>query len=121
MALNYQVVPWLTNRTHEQIEENVAKSVTALHCAADSGHLSIIEHLLKNFDGDINPPTRDGLTPLHCAAQEGHLDIVSYFTAKLDDPNPSIVSKDKLDGRTPLHLAAQNGYLPIVKNICSYL
>ena len=51
---------------------------TALHLAAKSGHLEIIQLLLER-GADINTRDRKGKTALHLAAKSGHLDITKLL------------------------------------------
>lgn len=53
----------------------------SIHWAADSGHINIIELLLKN-GADINLRDSDGQTAVHYAASCGHLECVKYLLAK---------------------------------------
>ena len=95
--------------------------LTPLHVAALYGHLSIIECLVPHLDGDINPAKDNAFTVLHVAALQGHLNVVAFYTSKLDNPNPILLSTDKFRGRTPLHYAAQRGHLEVVKHLCNCL
>ena len=89
--------------------------------AAINGHLHIIEYLIEQIEGDINPSLSDGDTALHLAAGGGHLNVVSFYTNRLPNPNPGTLTNDKFRGTTPLHLAAQFGHLQVVQHICSLL
>ena len=51
---------------------------TALHFAANSGHLEIVKYLLAKGI-DINLKSSANTTPLHFAAFSGHLDIVKWL------------------------------------------
>ena len=88
--------------------------VTPLHNAATNGDLDCIERLLENIEGNINPSQSDGKTVLHLAAEKGHLNIVSFYTSRLPDPNPRMLTNDELRGSTPLHFAAENGHFDCV-------
>ncbi|XP_033105793.1 GA-binding protein subunit beta-2-like [Anneissia japonica] len=80
-----------------------------LHLAAQYGHLSTAEVLLRaGVSRDAR--TKVDRTPLHMASQEGHTDIVSLLVrlgADLD-------AKDMLK-MTPLHWAVERGYKDVVK------
>lgn len=42
----------------------------AIHFAASNGNLSILNLLTKEFEGNINDITSNGLTVAHCGAQD---------------------------------------------------
>ena len=83
--------------------------------------MHIIEYLIEQIGGDINPSQSNGKTALHLAAEGGHLNVVSFYTNRLPNPNPGYLTNDQFRGRTPLHSAAQGGHLPVVQHICNLL
>ncbi|KAM7388513.1 hypothetical protein PAMP_024683 [Pampus punctatissimus] len=78
---------------------------TLLHVAAEYGHLSIIELLLRR-GARLDLQDNNGHTALHRAASRGHNEIVSALI-KAGTP---IYSLD-LQSKTPIHLALENGHL----------
>ena len=83
--------------------------VTALHNAAENGHIEVCKTILVNTAFKI-PAARDGYTPLHLAVKNGHLEICKIIVAHTVDKNPAA-----LDGCTPLHLAVKNGHFQVCK------
>ena len=89
---------------------------TLLHCAAEHGHLNIVEYVVPLLN-DINPRTAVNLhskgadqeTPLHLAAKRGHLHIVEFLEHLNHDINPA-----NGYGWTVLHEAALYGHLNVV-------
>ena len=77
---------------------------TALHCAADAGHLNVLKYFVERKFCNPVCADKNGATPLHLAAGKGHLDIVKYLT---QDKECYPVIKD-VDGNTPLHYAARD-------------
>lgn len=73
---------------------------TALHAAAQKGHLEIVKHIIENKLLDIDCRGWCGSTPLHLAVQEGMYPTVCYLLQQ----GASITVTDSL-GRTALHLA----------------
>ena len=74
---------------------------TALHRAADSGHLAVAKILVAN-GAEVDTPSRQGgLTPLHIAAYRGHQDLVEFLIKYGADVN----AQDPA-GMTPLRLAS---------------
>jgi len=57
------------------------KGVTALHVAAEHGHLSLCE-LLLDFRANVNMETKLGITPSMLAAVNGHLEILELFASR---------------------------------------
>ena len=88
---------------------------TALHKAAQNGHLKIVKYLIsKRIFADIDIRDNTGDTPLHRAVASGHLNIVKYLVSKGANP-----CAKRSTGDTPLHYAVRQGYLNIVKYLVS--
>ena len=76
--------------------------MTALHWAAERGHVAVAEHLIS-ASADVGAKTRiGGYTPLHLASRGGRGAIVRMLLETGSDPD-AITSSS---GVTPLHLAA---------------
>ena len=87
---------------------------TLLHVAAESGHMKIIELLLKS--GALPCCTsEDGQTPLHLAAASGHLAAVQALTK---GNCPELMLEDKYQ-MTAFHLACENGSHSVVRYFMS--
>jgi ankyrin repeat protein len=87
---------------------------TALHRAAENGHVGIVRLLLEK-GCNPNVSARFGGTLLHRAAKNGHLEVAQlliHHKVKLD-------AEDNYGG-TPLHRAARNGHLDIAKALLSF-
>ncbi len=95
---------------------------TALHWAAELGHLKIAQ-LLVDYDPDILLSMDwSNFSAMHYAADSGHLELVKYLAEKA----PKLVTKrskkiayrpymqDEAD-YTPLHFAAHQGHEEVVK------
>ncbi len=93
----------------EPVNAKNNSGLTALHLAAQYGHLEIVKTLLTGLNIDVNAKNNSGLTALHLAAQYGHLKIVKILLEKMVDFN----IQDK-HGVTALHLAAQHGHVEVV-------
>uniref|UniRef100_A0A6B0VDL3 Putative positive regulation of transcription from rna polymerase ii promoter n=1 Tax=Ixodes ricinus TaxID=34613 RepID=A0A6B0VDL3_IXORI len=79
-----------------------------LHMAAQNGHLSTAEVLLRaGISRDAR--TKVDRTPLHVAAQEGHLELVELLLKHSAD----VEAKDMLR-MTPLHWAVERGHLDVI-------
>ena len=77
---------------------------TALHEAADKGHLSIAE-LLIDYGANVDARTRSSMTPMHNAILGHHTDVVKLLLARDANVNAALDN-----GLTPLHQAALKGY-----------
>jgi hypothetical protein len=90
-------------------EAKDADGDTALHLAANSGHVEAIE-VLAQLGVNKEGKNTNGLTPLHWAAVEGHVEAIKVL-AQLG------VNKDaqNTDGWTALHLVAHTGHVEAIK------
>ena len=86
---------------------------TALHLAADWGHLQVLQHLLSS-GADVNVKNDYGDTALHVAARGGHLQVVQHLLSSGADVNVKNV-----EGNTALHKAAGWGHLQVVQFLLS--
>lgn len=84
---------------------------TALHMAAQKGHLPVVKALLRAQEVNVNLKSHDGWTPLNCAVSGGYLDVVE---ALLDVPG-ILVNEGNSLGCSPLHCAALQGHTAIIK------
>ena len=86
---------------------------TPLSWAAEFGHESIVQMLLKRGGVDLNGKDRRTDTPLSLAAKQGHEAVVRLLVESNDVDNDKN-AKDYY-GATPLIWAAKNGHLAIVQ------
>ncbi|XP_044056798.1 CARD- and ANK-domain containing inflammasome adapter protein [Siniperca chuatsi] len=95
----------------EDTDINIVNSSneTLLHIAAEFGHLSIIELLIRE-GARLDLQDIKGHTALHRAASKGHTEAVRA----LIQAEAPIYTQD-LQGKTPVHLAAENEHLNSVK------
>ena len=94
-------------------KKNPLWEYTALHLAADNGHVEIILDLLKNSRTDINAVSGSGATPLMLSVISQHIKAVQVLLEHGADVN----AKDTVDvrGMTALMYAASKGSIDIVK------
>jgi len=96
---------------------------TALHLAANEGHLDIVKFLACERNVDINVMDYRSETVFHGAARHGHLDIlkclfderqvdVNLRTGELRRGYDTVRGSEEM---TALHHAAKEGHLDIVK------
>ena len=97
-------------RYKDRIAQPNAKGLnnwTALHIAADMGHLEACQALLDPVYGaDVNARTSNHRTPLHLAVANGHTTVAEL----LIDSRAEVGAVD-LEGNTCLHIAAAKGNL----------
>uniref|UniRef100_H3B2A3 Ankyrin repeat and sterile alpha motif domain containing 1A n=1 Tax=Latimeria chalumnae TaxID=7897 RepID=H3B2A3_LATCH len=82
---------------------------TALHCAAQYGHVDVVKVLLEEL---TDPTMRNNKfeTPLDLAALYGRLEVVKMLL----NAHPNLLSCNTKK-HTPLHLAARNGHKAVVQ------
>ena len=87
---------------------------TALHLAAERGHLHYLGRLLRA--ADVNPSLRDdqGRTPLVSAIERNNPELTIIRKLLSRGVN---VNKPRMDGSFPLYLAVENVRLDIVKEL----
>lgn len=73
------IIQLLRERKADLFRKNNA-GMTLLHVAANNGHLSVVQWLLKH-DLDPNATSISGCTPLHVAVSAGFPNIVSALLA----------------------------------------
>ncbi len=83
--------------------------LTLLMIAAENGHASVVEVLLK-AEANVNAVDSKGFTPLHVAAENGHASVVEVLLKA--KANVNAVGSE---GWTPLHVAAENGHASVVE------
>ena len=77
---------------------------SSLHFASDSGHLKIVQELLKQPKIDVEALSTMDRTPLHQACIKGHTEIVKALIEFGANPN----CRD-FDQCCPLHCASEHG------------
>ncbi len=120
---------------------------TALHCAARSGNLVIIKHLL-NAQADAYAQNLDDKTPLHIAVETGNMNVVQLLLSEtliltrdktgLTPVAVAVLKKNQvmvkhllkifpealctvtIQGRSPLHLAAEMGDAAMLRLLLGY-
>lgn len=86
---------------------------TPLHVAAEGGHYTVIQTLVKRSGPDgIDKANHDGWTPLHKAAYQGSLRLVKFLIEEGASIEPETRASD-----TPVKIAAQQGH----PKVTSYL
>ncbi|XP_058702944.1 ankyrin repeat and death domain-containing protein 1A isoform X2 [Poecile atricapillus] len=86
---------------------------SVLHCAAQRGHIQVIEFIMENLeDVCVDETDKMDRTAFHLAAEYGQLDVVEFLIRL----GCSHSAKDK-EENTALHLAAKNGHLSVLEKI----
>ena len=137
------VVKYLIEECHCNVEAKDNKGKTPLYIALDRGCLDIVKYFIEKLH--YNPETYEGTTPLRIAYCNGNLDVVIYLVeechAKFTDEDKkrisdTLTSMDKykesktpkyakiceiyeyfITRRTPLHTALIKGDLKTAKQI----
>ena len=85
---------------------------TVLHCAADEGHVDIVDFLLAN--GVEQSRTNDGSTPIIVAATTGQAEVLPLLAR-----NGNIHDVDNR-GRTAIHVACKEQRLDAVMMLLEF-
>ncbi len=89
---------------------------TALHIAAQNGHLGIVQSLIAR-EANVNIALQDALnvTPLHLATIRGHQQVADFLLNNGANPDARLST-----GATPLFLATQKNNLDMVNLLLRY-
>ena len=74
--------------------KNFQDDETALHCAAERGHLECVQSLL-DAGAPYDNQDRNGRTALHCALERGHVDVALALVTKGCRIDVQVRSADK--------------------------
>ena len=89
----------------------------ALVHAASSGHLPILERLIRenpDINGRATKASNRGMTPMQAAAKGGHLAVVERLLRESANVNAAAADSS---GRTALQAAAEGGHLAVVERL----
>ncbi|KAL8611699.1 hypothetical protein ACOMHN_063725 [Nucella lapillus] len=87
---------------------------TALHLAAEAGHLVVVDKLLQ-MGAHVQKKDKMGATAVHLAAEKGHGHVIRRLLlvgVEVDDRD--------VEGRTAVHLAAEHGHLEVLDLLLDY-
>eukprot|EP00035_Acanthoeca_spectabilis_P004984 m.108764 g.108764 ORF g.108764 m.108764 type:complete len:1183 (+) comp12821_c0_seq1:234-3782(+) len=98
---------------NEFVDDFEEPAVTALRIAAEKGHLAIVQHVVEEWQVDVE--TRDllGNTALMLAAIKGRSDVVRYLVEEAGAS--ASASKDGAVGPTALLTASAKGHVEVVR------
>jgi len=102
----------LSHGTDASIQNN--DGWTALHYAAEKGHLEVV-NLLLSHKANTSEEDNSGSTALHYAGYYGHLEVVNCLLSHGAD-----TSIQNRTGCTVLYCAVNNGHLKVVKCLLSH-
>ncbi len=93
---------------------------TALHLAAERGHLAFVDHLLKQGKASVNPRSSNGSVALHYAVCNGHFDVANTLLVAMVSQGMIPISGEEAysafkdhAGNTPLDVAHAMGHKKI--------
>ena len=93
--LVYQVdVNFIEIKTHD--------NMSAIHFAAESGKLAVIQYLFDMHNFELDEPNDNGCAPISIAAQAGHLELVKFLVV-----NGADIKRQDSMRKTPLDYARE--------------
>uniref|UniRef100_A0A6U0U134 ACB domain-containing protein n=1 Tax=Polytomella parva TaxID=51329 RepID=A0A6U0U134_9CHLO len=104
-ALSAAVTANLSSETAPPESARDEEGRTALHFAADRGHIDVAKVLLS-YGADVNAQDVDGSTPLHYAALCQHQEMYNFLLNE-GKADPNI---EDVDGVSPENVAKENGW-----------
>lgn len=98
-----------TSQNGNMLSSNLHRFRTPLTAACHSGHISVVQFLLRN-NAKINLRDDSGCFPLKTASCEGHYDVIKCLVQNGADVNQC----DKINN-SPLYTASESGYYDVVE------
>jgi ankyrin repeat protein len=83
------------------------RGCTATFLAAQKGHVTVVQYLVKELDADVNCAHK-GISPLHVACHSGQFDVVRCLVKFRADINQA-----SREGITPRMTAVMNGHADV--------
>ena len=103
---------FLNRHPHALSAKITVTEKTALHVAAEAGHVHIVEELVKQMsEENLEIKDIDGFTALAQAAYAGNYRIAECMLGK----NENLISIGDDDGNIPVVLALYNGHLKLAR------
>ena len=97
---------------HCEVLDTDSDCRTILHIACKEGKLTLVKHLIENYQALVNLRDNVGLTPLHYAGWSGSVELTEcLMTCNYD------VSDTDSGGRTILHHACHQGKQTLAKHL----
>nr|DAD25145.1 TPA_asm: hypothetical protein HUJ06_026609 [Nelumbo nucifera] len=93
-----------------------AANTTALHSAANQGHIDVVNLLLESDSNLAKIAKSNGKTSLHSAARKGHLKVVESLISK----DPSTGFRTDRKGQTALHMAVKGQNVDILVELIKH-
>lgn len=88
-------------------------NTTALHSAANQGHIQMVNYLLEAESSLATIAKSNGKTALHSAARNGHVEVVKALLNK----EARMASRTDKKGQTALHMAVKGQNLEVVEEL----
>jgi ankyrin repeat protein len=90
-----EVVSYLIQHCHADINKADKEGRTPLFAAAQGGHMETVTYLIQHCHADINQADQKGRTPLFAAAQGGHMGVVQSLAKDLEPTSTRRVTTEQ--------------------------
>jgi len=106
-----EVVKFLVEVAHANVEPKDFQNNTPLHLAASYGHVKAVECLVLKGKANVEVPGDGGITALHYSASEGYVKVVQFL---IENGKAAVDGPDH-ENSTALHISTTCGHLPVVQ------
>jgi ankyrin repeat protein len=106
-----EVVKYLYEECHANVEAKNNKGYTPIIYASQNGHLDIVKYLYEECNANVEAKDNYGNTPIMFASKNGHLEVVKYL---YEEYHANVEAMNDY-GKTPIMFASENGQLDVVK------
>ena len=106
-----EVVKYLIEQCHANVEEKDNSGWTPLHYASVNGQIEVAKYLIEQCHANVEAKDNDGNTPFKTFLEKENIEVIKYLFEQCYE---NVEAKDN-EGRTPLHYASKKNQIEVVK------